>query len=121
MDTSDLDRAAGEYAAVLSEAAEADLATPVGDRTVGDLTDQLTARASALGAALGAGQPPLDGAAPLDAYGGGFERPFRRAVRRLASAAAGASPDEAARAEIAALVRAVDDGAIAVSRALGLG
>ncbi|MBS4100363.1 hypothetical protein [Tsukamurella paurometabola] len=121
MDTSDLDRAAREYAAVLSEAAAADLSASAGDRTVADLTDALIARASALAAALGAVPPPPENAGPPDAYGGGHERPFRRALRRLAAAAAAAPGDDAAAAELGALARAIDEGALGVSAALGVG
>lgn len=121
MDASDLDRAAQEYAAALSEAGQADLATPAGQHTVGGLTEALIARVSALAAALGTAPPAPDGASgPPDAYGGGFERPFRRAARILSAAVAGAPSEPGAERELADLVRAVDAAAVAVSRAMGL-
>ncbi|MGC5023837.1 hypothetical protein ACLQ3K_03700 [Tsukamurella sp. DT100] len=129
MDTADLDRAAREYAALLSEAAAADLAASVGKSTVGGLTDDLIGRAALLATALGAGPPPTpDGAVgaesgdagPPDLYGGGFELPFRRAIRRLGSAARGAPSDPRAAADLAALTRDIDAGARALGRALGL-
>lgn len=121
MDTADLDRAAREYEAVLSEAAVADLAALVGDRGVGALTEELIGRVSTLATALGAGPPPTPaGAGSPDLYGGGFERPFRRAVRRLGSAARGAPSDPRAEADLAGLTRDIDAGAKALGLALGL-
>ncbi|MEC4611664.1 hypothetical protein [Tsukamurella tyrosinosolvens] len=121
MDTSDLERAVREYAAVLSEAAEADLAAPVGERTVGGLTGELAARASALAGALGAAAGPDGAPGPPDSYGGGFDLPFRRALRRLAAAAGAAPSDPGTECELADLTGAVEDGAGALTRALGLG
>ena len=121
MDVSDLATAAHECAAVLSEAAEGDLAALVGDRTVGDLIDELVTRASALGAALGAGPPVLDGApeAP-DPYGGGLEQPLRRSVGRVLAAAGGGPSDPRAVADLADLARDLAAAAAGIARALGL-
>ncbi|CAM3087423.1 hypothetical protein [Tsukamurella hominis] len=129
MDTADLDRAAREYVAVLSEAAAADLEAPAGNRTVGGLTDDLIGRIAQLATALGAGPSPSPdgavgaasgGAGPPDLYGTGFERPFRRAVLRLDSAAHGAPSDPRAAADLAALTRDIAAGAQALGRALGI-
>lgn len=129
MDTVDLDRAARDYAALLSEAAAADLAAPAGEHTVGGLTDDLIGRIAQLATALGAGPSPSpDGAAEgasggggsPDLYGGGFERPFRRAIRRLGLAAESAPSDPRAATDLAALTRDIDAGARALGRALGL-
>lgn len=128
MDTADLDRAAREYAALLSEAAAADLAAPAGKRTVGGLTDDLIGRVAHLATALGAGPPSPDDAAEgvsdgmgsPDLYGGGFERPFRRAIRRLGTAAESAPSDPRTATDLAALTGDIDAGARALGRALGL-
>lgn len=121
MDVSELDRAARACAAVVSEVTEGDLAALAGDRTVGDLIDELVTRASALGTALGAGPPVPDGAPePPDAYGGGLERPLRRSVRRLVIAAGGGPSDPRVEAGLADLTRDLAAAAAAISGALGL-
>ncbi|TWS26152.1 hypothetical protein FK268_02585 [Tsukamurella sputi] len=120
MDTADLHRATEEFAAFLSEAAEADLAAPAGECTVGQLAGSLTARAQALAAEIDPGAPAAPAPRSSDRDGGGFERPLRYAVRSLTSAAAAAPLDEATRAALTDLVRDVEDGAALVGRALGL-
>jgi len=121
MDTSDLHRATEDLAALLSEAAEADLAAPAGERTVGDIAQSLAARARALAAEIDARAPVAPAPRSSDRDGGGFERPLRYAVRSLESVVAAAAPlDRTASAALADLARDVEEGAVLVGRALGL-
>ncbi|GAA1008993.1 hypothetical protein GCM10009551_091140 [Nocardiopsis tropica] len=120
MESSELQRAAQEFAAVVSEATDADLAVRVGDRTIGELLERLSDRSEALAAELGAHVPPSGCAvAPDHFYGGGHERRYRRAARLLESAAAHA--DAEGGEKIAELARETACTAAAVASALGLG
>lgn len=121
MDTSALRRAAEEFAALLSEAAEGDLALPAGERTVGDLAQNLTARTLALAAGVGAPATPVPAPTRSDGDGGGFDRPFRSAVRALESAAAAAPSSMPAPAALATLEGDIAEGARRIGRALQLG
>ncbi len=119
MDTSALRRAAEEFAALLSEAAEGDLALPAGECTVGEVAQHLTARALALADEVGAPATPAPAPTRADGDGGGFDRPFRSAVRALESAAAAPSSTPAP-AALATLEGDIVEGSRRIGRALQL-